>query len=91
MYLNSDLISAGMPVDELERIRRPGREMYQAVEDNLEPGVQTYPFKERLPENEISLEEKWRIISPYLAKNSKYRLCQGDFNGHQNPFQHRRD
>ena len=25
MYLNSDLISAGMPVDDLEKIRRPGQ------------------------------------------------------------------
>ena len=44
MYLNSDLISAGMPVDELEKIRRPGREMYQAVEDNLEPGSADLSF-----------------------------------------------
>jgi hypothetical protein len=74
MYINSDLISAGMSVDELEKIRRPGREMYQAVEDTLEPGMETYPFKERLPDNEISLEEKWRIISPYWQriKNTGY-------------------
>ena len=68
IYLNSDLISAGMPADELERIRRPGREMYQAVDDYLEPGKQTYPFKERLPENEISIDEKWRIISPFWQR-----------------------
>ena len=77
MYINSDLVSAGMPVDELEKIRRPGREMYQAVEDILEPGMQTYPFKERLPENEISLEEKWRIISPYWQKIQNTGYAKG--------------
>ncbi len=77
MYLNSDLISVGMPADEMEKIRRPGREMYQAVEDNLEPGVQTYPFSERLPEKEYSLEEKWRIINPFWQKIKNTGYAKG--------------
>ena len=86
MYLNSDLISAGMPVDELERIRRPGREMYQEVEDNLEPGMQTYSFKERLTEKEISLDEKWQIISPYWQRIQNTGYVKGILTATKNLF-----
>jgi hypothetical protein len=65
MRFNSDLITADKPEDGLEKIRRSGWEIYQAVEDNLERGVQAYPFKKRLPENDISFKEKWKFIRPY--------------------------
>lgn len=74
MYIDSDLISSGMRVDDLESIRKPGRMVYQWVEGVLEPGCLTYPYPERLPSREFSEEKKWKILSPYweMVKNTAY-------------------
>jgi uncharacterized protein len=73
-YLSSDLISAGMPADDLEAVRTPGRKMDQAVESRILPRDPVYPFPERLPLEELSIEEKWRHLAPFWEKtrNTSY-------------------
>jgi len=54
-YLSSDLVSAGMPLDELEAIRAPGRAMRDAFRSGIYTRDPGYPFPERLPDQPPSL------------------------------------
>lgn len=76
-YLSSDLISAGMPPDELEAIRKPAREMNDSVGRQMDPRDEVYPFAERLPAAELSLAAKWQLFAPYWTKtrNTGYARC----------------
>lgn len=76
-YLSSDLVSAGMSLDDLEAIRTPGRKMLEALIDRIEPRDPAYPFPERLPSEELPLEEKWRRFAPFWEKtrNTGYARC----------------
>ena len=76
-YLSSDLVSAGMPLDELEAIRAPGRVMRDGLRSGTAPRDPSYPFPERLPDQQPSLAEKWRRIAPFWARvrNTGYARC----------------
>ena len=76
-YLSSDLISAGMPLDDLEAIRAPGRAMRDGLRTGISPRDPGYPFPERLPAKELPLDEKWRRIAPYWERirNTGYARC----------------
>ncbi len=76
-YLSSDLVSAGMSLDDMEAIRAPGRKMLEALIERLHPRDPDYPFPERLPLEEPSLEEKWRRFAPFWKKtrNTGYARC----------------
>ncbi len=77
LYLSSDLVSAGMSLDDLEAIRTPGRKMLEALIERIEPRDPPYPFPERLPLEELPLEEKWRRFAPFWEKtrNTGYARC----------------
>ena len=76
-YLSSDLVSAGMPLDDLEAIRAPGRAMRDGLRGGISPRDPGYPFPERLPAEELPLDEKWRRIAPYWerTRNTGYARC----------------
>ena len=76
-YLSSDLISAGMTLDDLEAIRTPAREMNDSVGRQMDPRDAVYPFPERLPVAELPVAEKWRRFAPYWEKsrNTGYARC----------------
>ena len=76
-YLSEDLVSAGMDPDVLEAIRAPAQKMMQ-VEDKLSyPRDPFYPFPERLPSTEPSIEEKWQRFAPFWekARNTGFARC----------------
>jgi len=76
-YLSSDLVSAGMPLDELEAIRAPGRVMRDGLRSGISPRDPGYPFPERLPNQRSSPVEKWRRFAPFWARvrNTGYARC----------------
>ena len=76
-YLSSDLVSAGMPLDELEAIRAPGRAMRDGLRRGIYPRDPGYPFPERLPDRQPTLLEKWRRFAPFWARvrNTGYARC----------------
>ena len=76
-YLSSDLVSAGMSPGDLEAIRLPARKMNEAVGSLIDPRHPLYPFPERLPPEELSVEEKWRRFAPFWEKtrNTGYARC----------------
>lgn len=76
-YLSSDLVSAGMSVDDLEAIRTPGRAMRDGLRAGISPRDPGYPFPERLPAQELPLEEKWSRFAPYWerTRNTGYARC----------------
>jgi hypothetical protein len=76
-YLSSDLISAGMSRDDLEAIRAPARAMTEALRGRIWPRDPTYPFTERLPVEEPSLDEKWTGFAPFWerTRNTGYARC----------------
>lgn len=67
-YLSSDLVSAGMSLDDLEAIRTPGREMNESVGRRMDPRDMVYPFPERLPAEELSVDDKWRRFAPFWER-----------------------
>ncbi len=76
-YVSSDLVSAGMAVDDLETIRRPGRQMVNALRKGIHPSKADYEFADRLPAQDPDLDEKWRRLAPFWARtrNTGYARC----------------
>jgi uncharacterized protein len=76
-YISSDLVSAGMSVDDLEAVRAPGRCMVNALRKGINHRKADYEFAERLPTQEPSLGEKWRRLGPFWARtrNTGYARC----------------
>lgn len=78
-YLGNDLTSAGMSGDEIAAVSTPGRKIseYLNVHAHHHRRPLGYPYTERLPSDELSLDEKWRRIKPYWerARNTGHARC----------------
>ena len=76
-YIDTNLISAGMNMDEMQAMRTPGRKMIDKLFDSWESGNKVYPFIERLPEKEFGLDKKWDLFEPFWNKirNTGYAKC----------------
>jgi hypothetical protein len=76
-YLNSDLVASGMPTDEIEAIRGPGRIFIDYLKNSIEMGDRSYPFEERIANIHLTPLQKWERLSPYWenCQNTGFAKC----------------
>lgn len=76
-YLNSDLVSSGMPLPELEVIRTPGRQVMDYLKSSINAGAKTYPFDDLLDPKPLTIKEKWKRLRPYWSniQNTAFAKC----------------